>query len=213
MQTDPSRDWQSLSELYRGKSEGELCQLAEDYGDLTEVAQAVLRGEMKTRGLGDPAAPKRPERRPKRSAGTNDGEDADAEKDAAREYTWKTPLCACASMQQAKQIAEVLRRAEIESWIEGGVNPWDAGSLRVVVAADELDHARELLGGPVPQDVVEEASMETPVYVAPVCPACGAEDPVLQGVEPVNTWLCEACGKEWSEGAEGVAAGSEEGQS
>lgn len=211
---DPSRDWRALGDLYRQKSDEELQELAQDYGELTEVAREVLRGEMKARGLEDPAAPKTPEKRARKEAVTHGdapgqpaaGEEGDAS-EPQREYTWKTPLCTCTTMQQAKQIAEMLRRAEIESWIEGGVNPWDAGSLRVVVAADELDQARAVMAKPIPQDVVDESTMEAPEYVAPVCPACGAEDPVLESVEPVNHWLCEACGKEWNEGSEGAVSG------
>jgi ribosomal protein L37AE/L43A len=205
---DPSRDWQALSELYRSKSDGELNELAEDYASLTEVAQQVLRGEMQSRGMDDPAAPQTPKKRVQRTASNGDGEDSDGEDESGHEYTWKTPLCSCSSVQQAKQIYEVLRRAEIESWIEGGTNAWDAGGLRVVVAADELDHARELLEKPIPQDIVDEATMQAPEYEAPTCPACGAADPVLEDVEPVNKWLCETCGKQWSEGGEETESAS-----
>ena len=41
-----------------------------------------------------------------------------------------------------------------------------------------------------------------PEFEAPKCPKCGAEDPVLESVEPTNTWLCEACGKRWTEPAQ-----------
>ncbi len=200
MQMDPSRDWQALSELYRSKSDGELNELAEDFASLTEVAQQVLRGEMQSRGLDDPSAPRTPKQRVQRAQTGGDGENAEGEDAGGHEYTWKTPLCSCSSVQQAKQIHEVLRRAEIESWIEGGANPWDAGSMRVVVAADELDRARELLEKPIPQDIVDEASLQVPEYEVPACPACGAADPVLEDVEPANQWLCETCGKQWSEG-------------
>ena len=224
MQMDPSRDWQALGELYRQKSDEELEELARDYADLTEVAREVLRGEMKARGLADPAAPRTPEKRePKRATARVDAPEQAADGDeedesaAGLEYTWKTPLCTCATIPQAKQIAEMLRRAKIESWIEGGMNPWDAGNIRVVVAADELDEARAVMANPIPQDVVDESTTEAPEYVAPVGPACGAEDPVLESVEPVNHWLCESCGKEWDEGAaqdgtqENVTAEAEEG--
>jgi uncharacterized Zn finger protein len=41
--------------------------------------------------------------------------------------------------------------------------------------------------------------MDVPEFVLPKCPKCGAEDPVLEGADPVNTWRCETCGKLWSE--------------
>ena len=43
--------WQRLVELYRAMSDGELLGLAERPGDLTEMAQGVLRNEMGSRRL------------------------------------------------------------------------------------------------------------------------------------------------------------------
>lgn len=56
MQSNPIVEWQRLSELYRGKSDEELLELAGDYADLTETAQQTLRSEMRSRRLGDPEA-------------------------------------------------------------------------------------------------------------------------------------------------------------
>jgi hypothetical protein len=58
MQIDPVQEWQRLSAEYRNKSAEELLELARDYADLTETAQQVMRSEMRSRGLGDPANPK-----------------------------------------------------------------------------------------------------------------------------------------------------------
>jgi ribosomal protein L37AE/L43A len=58
MQIDPVLEWQRLTAEYREKSEGELLELARDFGDLTETAQQILRSEMRSRGLGDPENPK-----------------------------------------------------------------------------------------------------------------------------------------------------------
>jgi hypothetical protein len=58
MQIDPVQEWQRLTAEYRQKGEGELLELADDYADLTPAAQQVLRSEMRTRGLGDPASPR-----------------------------------------------------------------------------------------------------------------------------------------------------------
>ena len=60
---------------------------------------------------------------------------------------------------------------------------------------------------PIPKEIVEESKMQAPEFEPPVCPKCGAGDPVLEGVDPFNSWLCEACGNEWTESG---AAGSEE---
>ncbi len=130
------------------------------------------------------------------------GEDSDGQLD----YTWKTPLCGCEDQEEAWQIFEVLRQAGIESWI---VRPgarhaevWDenmVGNLQVQVAADQLDQARAIIANPIPQDIVEQSKMQVPEFEAPVCPKCGAADPVLEGVDPFNSWRCEACDNEWTE--------------
>ena len=70
-----------------------------------------------------------------------------------------------------------------------------------MVAADQLDQAREIAARPIPKEIVEQSKMQTPEFEPPVCPNCGAGDPVLESVDPVNSWRCEACGKEWSESA------------
>ena len=57
MQANPLEEWQRLSELYREKNEEELRELANDFTDLTETAQQVLRDEMRKRSMGDPGAP------------------------------------------------------------------------------------------------------------------------------------------------------------
>jgi len=57
MQPDPVLEWQRLTAEYRQKSPEELLELARDFADLTETAQQVLRGEMRSRGMEDPESP------------------------------------------------------------------------------------------------------------------------------------------------------------
>jgi hypothetical protein len=203
MHGNPAEDWQRLTEHYREIGDGELLELAADFVDLTETAQQVLRSEMRNRGLDEPRAAgdtrtnsDRPG--PPRWASSVDPDaGANGEDDLPREFTWKTTLCECDDREQAWQIHEVLKRAGIESWIErpgsGIVYP------RVLVAADQLDEAREIAARPVPREIVDELRQEPPEFEPPKCPKCGAEDPVLESVEPANAWLCEACGKQWTE--------------
>jgi hypothetical protein len=211
MQVNPAEEWQRLTEYYREISDGELLELAADLADLTETAQQVLRGEMRNRGLDEPRAagetPANSDRpAPLRRVSFVDpytGEiessvpGVNREDDAPREFTWKTMLCECDDREQAWQIYEVLRRAGIESWIErpgsGIIYP------RVLVAADQLDEARAIAARPVPPEIVDQSRMEPPEFEPPKCPKCGAEDPVLESVEPANAWLCEACGNEWTD--------------
>jgi hypothetical protein len=224
MQASPFEEWQRLSELYREKSEEELRELADDFVDLTETAQQVLRDEMRKRGMGDPGA------RPvaQKNADQPDAEstppafvhwepqndpygpEADPENtDQPHEYTWKTQLCECDDRVEAAQLTEVLRRAGIESWIEqpGSRYSFGISNPRVLVAADQLDQARSIAAQPIPQEILDQSKldqskMDPPEFEPPACPQCGAKDPVLEAVDPTNSWRCEACGKQWTDSAD-----------
>lgn len=211
MQIDHAAEWQRLTKLYREMCDDELLNLADDFSALTELAQQVLRDELKKRGLGESRPREAPERSDRLPIPQHDfGEDLSAaensnsETDFQHEFTWKTLLCECEEREQAWQIREVLRRGGIESWIEGPgwMTQMDPVFLRVLVAADELDRAREITAQPVPQDVIEESRMKLPEFEAPRCPRCGAEDPVLESADPCNSWACESCGNEWTDPAE-----------
>lgn len=223
MQNDPLVEWQKLCDTYSKMYDEELLQLAADSDDLTEQARQALGEEMKKRGLelersvGIRPRPSEPVlARTALAIGTDpdapqvdqDAPESGEEGEAPREYTWKTALCGCESQEEAWQINEVLRRAGVESWI---VRPgarqavvWDermVGNIQVQVAADQLDEARAIIANPIPQEIVELSTLQVPEFEAPVCPKCGAADPILEGVDPVNSWLCEACEHEWTEAA------------
>ena len=217
MQDDPVRFWQELTENYRRMSDGELRELSARPEELTEVAQQVLRDEMRLRRLDRSQTPAEGVRTtgaprknydllagplPNSSLVDEDPEDAEETEDEqpATGYTWKTQLCECSNVQQARQISAALLRAGIESWIEAMPSYAIAlGNPRVLVAADQLEEARAIAQRPIPQDIIEESQVEVPEYVVPVCPRCGAHDPILESADPVNTWSCEACGAEWSD--------------
>ena len=212
MQANPIEEWQRLTELYREMGDGELEALDADKADLTEMAQQVLRDEMRKRGLDKLNKPSGPSSEPNQAGsfgaskcGTgvdaSSGETGVEASDQEVEYTWKTPLCECEDQDEAWQIWEVLREAGIESWIEGpGFRDGrDLFSPRIVVAADQLDKAHEIVSQPIPQEIVEQSKIGVPEYVPPVCPSCGAEEPTLESADPVNSWKCESCGKQWSE--------------
>lgn len=236
MFTNPADEWRSLTAHYRSMVDEELLELAGAFNDLTPSAQQILRDEMRLRKLGDPQAPAArvpqmaspPIPSPVPPPGSTESlldraglafgarapqivphaPEAPANNGPV-EYTWKTLLCSCDGDQQAWQIYEMLRRAGIDSWIEGPQTyatssgsqegSFDTGSRRIMVAADQLDQARDLAAQPVPPDIVEQSEISPPEYEPPVCPRCGAADPLLEDVEPVNAWKCEACGAEWTD--------------
>jgi hypothetical protein len=205
MEIEPSTEWQRLTRHYGEMYDEELSSLAVQYSDLTELARQVLRDEMRRRGLGDPGAPPGSATRPPVPRFGEDGnlrdlDDASREDGSQPEYTWKTQLCECEEQEQALQLFEVLKRAGIECWIErpgwSAINP---AYLRVLVAADQLEQAREVASRPIPQEIVDESRTNVPEFELPHCPRCGAEDPVLTSVDPANVWECEACGHQWTE--------------
>lgn len=210
MKIDPVEDWRRLTAHYAGLADSQLQELAADYADLTDTARTVLHDEMRRRGLPGPQAPVPTAARPAARASCespgaapdrNDEEFADGQ---PYEYTWKTPLCECESQEQAWQISEMLRRAGIETWIDSRRSflpdpTLDLLNPQVLVAADELDRARQITKQPVPQEIVELSRMKPEDYVPPVCPACGAADPILEAVDPANIWRCESCGRQWSD--------------
>jgi hypothetical protein len=212
---NPSDEWQRLTEHYHTMFDGQLEELAGDFKDLTQTAQEVLRNEMRNRGLRDPAAPpKKPERPaapiavapshfasevdPDTGAGGHSETKPGEEYDGSRDYTWKTTLCDCDDQDQATMLRETLRRAGIESWVDApGRYAVDVQGPRLLVAADQLEEAVDIASQPIPKEVVEWFSEDVPEYIPPRCPQCGAEDPVLESAEPANSWLCEACGRQW----------------
>jgi hypothetical protein len=210
MQDDPQRYWRDLTENYRQMSDGELLQLGESRGDLTEMAQQVLRDEMRKRGLDDarPADARTVTGRPAtvhwESPRYRDlARAASDESDVPGEFTWKTLLCECDTSQEAWQVSETLRRAGIESWVTGSRSAWDVSGPRVQVAADQLEHAQAVMTSPIPREVIEESQIKVPEFELPGCPKCGASDPLLESADPVNAWLCETCGAEWSDPEDG----------
>jgi hypothetical protein len=225
MQIDPSSQLQRLAEHYRAMYDGELLALAEEADELTEVARQALASEMQSRGLRTSSAESRtpdgPE--PIHAAAHDDAFDAgaiaglgavplgsgassnfaqiagedEAGASAEVDFTWKTVLNECETVEQARALQVALGKAGIESWLEARRE-----YPRVLVAADQLEAARSVAAQPIPQEIVDELQQETPEFALPACPSCHAADPILEDVEPTNQWLCESCGHRWSDPAE-----------
>lgn len=226
MQRDVGKEWERLTRLYGDKSDEELSELAAGFADLTEIAQQVLRDELRKRRLAEPGAAdaqQAEDRQPRfgrwrealatqdRERVTEDSEpedgtereedEPDGEGDVA--YTWKTLLCTCEESELAWQIREVLQRAGIESWIEApNANAMGVSGPRILVAADQLEEARTIAERPIPQEIIDQSRVKVEDFVPPSCPKCGAMDPLLDSVDPTNTWHCEVCDAQWSEPVE-----------
>jgi hypothetical protein len=218
MQADPMEEWRRLTMLYGEMGEVEIRELATQINDLTETAKQILRDELKKRNSEKSLSSHSTDRKAadndtaavhwdSREVNYQDADDDSAEIGSV-EYTWKTGLCRCDSIDEAAQRGEMLRRAGIESWVQRPgtrfVVPWlelGVGDLQINVAADQLEQALAIMAQPIPQDIVDEIKEEesTLAYEIPRCPKCKAEDPTLESVEPSNNWLCESCGYTWSD--------------
>lgn len=207
MQNDPGAEWERLTRLYAGKNDEELLELAEDVGNLTEVAQQVLRDELKRRKLASPATSPAPvpDNRPsfggwsrpadqKRSPGPQENQARDD--DAG---SWRTQLCECDSDERANLLHLALLSAGVQSWVEFPDPDHKLGFElpRIFVPADQLAPARQIAAQPIPQEIIDEAKA---AFVAPKCPKCGAPDPLLESVDSSNHWYCESCGAGWADG-------------
>jgi hypothetical protein len=220
MQTDPMAEWQRITKVYRGMYDDELINLVADKEDLTDIARQVLDLELKRRGLGDLShagpAHEIPEPKHERRAALLGNQGGASQivldhrarlNEAPIEYSWKTLLCECESMEQAQQLSESLKLAGIDSWIDdpnaaSRFKGIDQAAPRVLVAADQLEQAREVAANPVPKEIVEDSKFIAPEFEMPKCPHCGAGDPALEGVNPFNSWRCEGCGCQWTESEE-----------
>jgi hypothetical protein len=211
-------EWRRLTALYSEMGDIEIRELAAQVNDLTDTAQQILRNELKKRAISEKSLTSQST---SREAVDNDpaevhwdfredSNQAAADDAAIRsvEYTWKTGLCRCDSIDEAAQRGEMLRRAGIESWVQRPgsrfVVPWlelGVGDLQINVAADQLEEARAVVAKPIPQDIIDELKEDAsaPAFELPSCPKCKAEDPTLESVEPSNNWLCESCGYTWSD--------------
>ncbi len=224
MEIDRAAEWLRLTEVYREMYDDELRNLAAEIADLTEVAQQVLRDEIKRRRLDETPKPSEVSKSRNDEPGMGwgradddpNGGETSLESGESHEYTWKTPLCERETSEEAWQISEVLRRAGIESWIErtGAKHPvvWDermVGELQILVAADQLEEARAIAARPIPQDIIDESRTEEPEFEPPICPNCRSADVLLESADPVNAWECEACGHQWTEPAEEPGSAAE----
>jgi hypothetical protein len=223
MRPTPAEEWQRLTKLYSEMTDGQLLGLAETFSDLTETAQPILRDELRKRGLDEPQEvlqlPPDPSEReptfariaPRFSESDRDGDSTDNDGDAEpiEEYTWKTDLCELATPEEAWQVREVLRLAGIDTWDRRPSSLFGSQTIRILVAADQLDEARAILAKPIPQDIIHQSKTPVEDFVAPKCPKCGASEPLLESVEPVNTWRCEVCDATWSDSTAFDAAPSE----
>jgi hypothetical protein len=211
-------EWRRLTALYSEMGDLEIQELANQINDLTPNAQQILRDELKKRDItgrqsSTPSFRSLSSTSPRdrrtishfvpasAEVASSEQEEVDDD-DGPREYTWKTVLCECQDLAEARAVATMLMEAGIECWIERPQQYYvEPGTSCVKVAADQLEEAKAAISQPIPQELIDEQREleSSPAYELPVCPKCKTPDPILESVEPSNNWLCESCGYTWSD--------------
>jgi len=186
---NPADEWRHLAALYAEMGDPELLELKASLEDLTEVAQGVLRDEMKKRDLWDLPSPQ-----------------ADlAEQENAEPHSLEDLRLAGAivgqygTVNEANLAAYVLDLAGIQAVVVN--NTFDHALPTLRVAPGDAERATALLAQPISADVREdyEATRNLPDFEVPGCPHCHCEEVLLEEVEPSNQWLCEECGHRWAD--------------
>jgi hypothetical protein len=170
-----------LTQLYASFSETELRNLAGTLGDLTEVAQQALKSEFTRRGLTLPA----------QAGATQHGDESTLQGFAANAPAER--VFEFADLEDAILAQSLLRSAGIESVVPTS----EIGAVdtpRLIVAPADASAAQSILSRP---NALGTLSAEDAIFTEPVCPECGAPDPLLEGVDPTNQWHCESCGHAW----------------
>jgi hypothetical protein len=185
--------YQELLALYSSYSDDELIGLGRDMADLTEMAQNVLRDELKRRGLEIKSAREAPE---KRVLTDDDLQDM-------RTYAESAPA-ECIFDFEDERAASAAYYALTGEGIEAivvspGGAKFDNRGPRVVVTPKDAERAATILSQPSADELKAETEEAPEEFALPRCPGCGGEETLLESVDPVNQWRCDDCGHTWLE--------------
>jgi hypothetical protein len=186
-----AEQYQALATLYGSYSDGELVQLGRGMADLTEMAQEVLQGELKRRGLKITSVSEPVEARVLTDEDLLD----------MRAYAALAPA-ECIFEYEEERAASAAYYALLREGIEAiVVSASDTKrGPRVVVIPKDAERAAAILSQPLADELPAEAG-EPEEFDLPRCPACGGRDTLLESVDPVNQWRCDDCGNVWLEDA------------
>jgi hypothetical protein len=189
-----AEQYQELTTLYDSYGDGELVDLGRGMADLTEMAQEVLKGELKRRGLTIAPATE-----PVVARVFTDEELSDM-----RSYAALAPAECTFEFQDdrgASAAYYALAAADIEAIVVSGEGATvDHRGPRVVVTPKDAERARAVLSQPL-GDELRPVADEPEEFALPRCPACGGEETLLESADPVNQWRCDDCGNVWLEDA------------
>ena len=197
-------------ENYEHMTEGELCALAEDAYDLTEIAREALQAVLSERGIAvrlklEPPAPLRAE--------------PPEDDEGLISFSWPD------NVEVAWRSMKVLTAAGIPSFL-GPDNVMHLEEFRgrfdgpVSLKVRNVDRNRALVAVARADDDNEEKDIEEEKDYAILCPKCRSAQVVMEGrdselSEPPPTakfqWRCDACDYQWVD--DGIAQEAAGGQS
>ena len=185
--------YQDLVTLYGTYGDEELIELGRGMGDLTEMAQEALKGELSRRGLKiTPVAA------PVEVRVLTDEDLADM-----RTYAESAPA-ECIFDFDTDNAASAAYYALTREGIDAIVlsqsrAKFDNRGPRVVVTPKDAERAAAILSQPAADQLRSEAEEVPEEFALPDCPVCGSEETLLESVDPVNQWRCDHCGHTWLE--------------
>jgi hypothetical protein len=186
--------YQELTALYDSYGDGELVELGRGMADLTEMAQEVLKGELKRRGLTIAPAAEPVEARVLRDEDLSDMRSYAAFAPAECTFEFEDDRGASAAYY-------ALTVADIEAIVLSAQSTrGDVRGPRVVVTPKDAERAAAILSRPLNGELRPVAD-EAAEFAVPRCPACGGEETLLESADPVNQWRCDDCGEVWLEDA------------
>src|SRR5215472_14010388 len=165
---DPQKEEQRLKEVYAGMLDGELEQLGEAAGELTEIARAALKAEMERRGLKFKydESPPPPE----------------------AEFVSRVTVGRFRDLSEALLAKGMLESAGIECFLaDQDLVRMDwfysnaIGGMRLQVKEEDTDAATEILEQPIPTNFELDGTGE--IYEQPRCPNCQSLDIQFEGVD------------------------------
>lgn len=186
------RQFRQLKENYEHMTEDELCAVAENAYDLTEIAREALQAVITERGFTVPLKLDPPSHS---SHSSTDPPDEDLVV-----FGWAK------SAEEAGRTMKILAAAGIPSY------------LSLEIRASDMQRAEAALERAIDDEIGEEPEEEKPYAI--LCPKCHSAKVVLEGRYSVRSdhefpgkfqWRCDACGHLWED--EGIVQEADGGQS
>jgi hypothetical protein len=185
--------YQELMTLYGSYGDDELIRLGRGIGDLTEMAQEALKGELTRRGLKIASAAQQAEARVLTDEDLQD----------MRAYAESAPAECIFDFEDERTASAAYYALTAEGIDAIVVSPSGAKSddrgPRVVVTPKDAERAAAILSQPSTDELKAETEETPEEFALPRCPACGGEETLLESVDPVNQWRCDDCGHTWLE--------------